>query len=348
MHHTNTHTHTNTHKDSRHDSTVHYITLHYIHTYRQPYRHTHTYIYIHNATNHTVQPNTTQHNATQYITHIHAFIHTHHTILYHTIDSYMHTCTHTHTYTCTHTHTERERFVDVEKEATSPGPAPETGLGENEVDPTTGLGVFTAGALKSGACCGLECRHCPHGFGPGEGGERWGGGLEVGGSLFWVGWGQPIYIHPSLPSPPLSSPLPSPPIPSHPIPSIHRLFVSPSLCLSLPVSVCRPVCLHVWSVCLSACLPACDRETERPNRDRRAAGRQHDAGKCVKHQFMNIMSTALQSQPLLQAASSLRRRRQPWQRIGEACGMQSSGCLVYGLGAYGGKTSSKCKNFLAG
>ncbi|CAK9005016.1 unnamed protein product [Durusdinium trenchii] len=35
------------------------------------------------------------------------------------------------------------------------------------VDPRTGLGVFTATALKTGACCGLHCRHCPHGQGPG-------------------------------------------------------------------------------------------------------------------------------------------------------------------------------------
>mmetsp|Transcript_80244 Transcript_80244/g.126563 ORF Transcript_80244/g.126563 Transcript_80244/m.126563 type:complete len:116 (+) Transcript_80244:103-450(+) len=35
------------------------------------------------------------------------------------------------------------------------------------VDPATGLGVFTATALKTTACCGLHCRHCPHGQGPG-------------------------------------------------------------------------------------------------------------------------------------------------------------------------------------
>eukprot|EP00434_Breviolum_minutum_P019163 symbB.v1.2.016888.t1/scaffold1299.1/size126157/10 len=35
------------------------------------------------------------------------------------------------------------------------------------VDPSTGLSVFTATALKGMACCGFHCRHCPHGKGPG-------------------------------------------------------------------------------------------------------------------------------------------------------------------------------------
>jgi hypothetical protein len=32
------------------------------------------------------------------------------------------------------------------------------------IDPTSGLHVFTAKALRRNACCGNKCRHCPHNY----------------------------------------------------------------------------------------------------------------------------------------------------------------------------------------
>ena len=66
----------------------------------------------------------------------------------------------------------------------------------SEADPATGLGVFTATALKTMACCGFHCRHCPHGQGPGP--EKMQRSRTVQRCPWYISCQEPIVNHDQL------------------------------------------------------------------------------------------------------------------------------------------------------